>query len=409
MRTLLIILASTLALGASLAGRTQEPPTSLLAQVFPQTTGRNGYEELVRAADLLPRCEGFKRIEGKPATLAQKRAAVEERTVRPVLLLVDAGLKKPISPPRPFIGIKSTRPELPAFRSLMRLLAMRQYVLLAEGKTREAVRLTSDALTLARAVESDSMSGLCGAAMSAVVIRPVGAHLGQLSAADCETLYAACLGVLARPDPTESIYRGEQRLTRSLLEEASRGVLRNEPRAFEDLIGSSDPADTQAVGLRDALIDQLRSDPNRFGSTVNDALRQLDSYFDQQIQELQKPEWERDRKPFKADGALAGRLAQAVTFEIDQLSVRLAAQRCQIQLLAAHCAVLRFRWENDRLPEDLSQLKLGEVGTDPFTGAPFRYQATGIRYRLNSSGYRVDPKEPRGVDGRLPVSIVPGE
>jgi hypothetical protein len=64
------------------------------------------------------------------------------------------------------------------------------------------------------------------------------------------------------------------------------------------------------------------------------------------------------------------------------------------RLLACHAAVLRFRWEYERLPKTLEELRLGPLATDPYSGEPFRYDprpdAKGHPYRLASLGPIVD-------------------
>ena len=61
--------------------------------------------------------------------------------------------------------------------------------------------------------------------------------------------------------------------------------------------------------------------------------------------------------------------------------------RAQVQLLGVHAAIRRFRWEHDRLPDGLADLRLGSLGVDPFTGRSLPYQRTGeTTYELYSTG-----------------------
>ena len=43
------------------------------------------------------------------------------------------------------------------------------------------------------------------------------------------------------------------------------------------------------------------------------------------------------------------------------------------------------------------------------TGRPLSYQVRGAGYRLSSVGPAVSADDPRVVDGRRPISVVPGE
>ena len=48
----------------------------------------------------------------------------------------------------------------------------------------------------------------------------------------------------------------------------------------------------------------------------------------------------------------------------------------------------RYRWERDRLPDSLADLRLGDLLlTDPYTGRPLLYARTGeTTYTLSSAG-----------------------
>jgi hypothetical protein len=83
-----------------------------------------------------------------------------------------------------------------------------------------------------------------------------------------------------------------------------------------------------------------------------------------------------------------------------------AKDHARLRLLACHAAILRYRWEQDRLPPDLASLRLGELAIDPFTGQLLEYHQTGARsYSLVSGGAPTSSDNPRAVNGREPVSV----
>ncbi|WP_395140625.1 hypothetical protein, partial [Armatimonas sp.] len=73
--------------------------------------------------------------------------------------------------------------------------------------------------------------------------------------------------------------------------------------------------------------------------------------------------------------------------------------RIQFQLLYCQTAIRKYKWEWEKLPENLDALKLAEWALDPYTRQPFRYEKKGETYELFSVG-------PLGEDGqRAPVHL----
>jgi hypothetical protein len=94
---------------------------------------------------------------------------------------------------------------------------------------------------------------------------------------------------------------------------------------------------------------------------------------------------------------------------LTQVSQGYTREQAQVRLLACHAAVRRYRWEHDRLPSSLTDLTLGDLAIDPFTGQPLKYMVRGKRYELTSAGPPADADDRQAVDGRKPVSVVPAE
>ena len=132
MRRALLLPALLLFVSAPAQSQTPPPPAKkgAFATVIPQVTGKNGYEELVAAGDLLDGSRRWKQVEDDPkATLATKRAVLSEPQVAQALRLLRAGLQTPVGSPREKTNFDTLLPELREFRSLGRLLAVQQYVL----------------------------------------------------------------------------------------------------------------------------------------------------------------------------------------------------------------------------------------------------------------------------------------
>jgi hypothetical protein len=397
----------------------QEKPAvpSLFQDVIPRPTGENGYEELVRAAETLQNSERFRRLDWTRLTLAQKRALLEDPTARRALLLLEAGLKKPVVSVRETFSFSTRLPELSQFRNLGRVLAMKQYVQLADGRTRDAIQTTRIGLRFARVVQMDTViGGLVGAAITRLTLRPMAEHLDQMSAGDCEQLYKLCLQALSTPEPMAALIAAERRGIRSSLVELEQNIAKEGPDAAQFsatrhlLFGPlPNPPMNDAEREQNQLAQDLCAlarDPPGLKRILEETGRKIDEYLDKQVRQAAVPAFRRDRTKFDADGSLSGRLAGAVATDFALILDRFTEERVLIQQLAVHAAIHRYRWENDRLPDSLVPLNLGVLELDPFTGAALVYKVDGPRYRLSSPGYPVAADDALAVDGRRPVALI---
>jgi hypothetical protein len=413
------ILASLLALACLPAAGLAEqappvPPASRPRSMFqiavPHPTGKNGYEELVLAAELVRSSEVWKRVEllGAEATLAQKREALVDPPVVKAMGLIRQGLAKPVSQPRTEMGPETLLPEMAGFRSIARLLAVQQYVYLADGRTADAIANVRTCLRIGKVVQTDTLiSGLVGIAIGAITAKTLGAHLDQLNARDCEALYQVCQEWLSQPETLGSLLQAERQFGRKAL-----GDLRNRSESLKEYIGvTSDPSmDTDEDRRSRQLVADVQTlqaaHPEAYGRLIDQALTELDRTWDRQLQELKKPPWQRE--PAKVDeSTLGGRLAGAVFPTSVPVLERFSSEQATIRLLAVHAVIRRYRWERGKLPADLAALSIGDLALDPFTGRPLLYEPQGTRYRLTSVGATASMDDPLAVDGRRPISVTP--
>jgi hypothetical protein len=378
-----------------------DPPASLFQQVVPQPTGKNGYELLVLAADAFKTSRLYQKAQEPGISLALKREVLADRQVVRALKLMHDGLELPIASPRQSISFSTLFPEMAQFRSLARLLALQQYVFLADGRIVDALANARLGLRFSQAVQTDTLiSGLVGVAIGTVCIDPLARHLDQLSASDCATLYQICQEWLAQPNPQSRIITTDWGNTRIGVDELKRKIKEEGVAAATRDLG--DPEDLQS-----ALIG-LPATPEAVDALFIDVGKRMDDHFAQVLKEMEKLPWE--RKPLSLDESdPAGKLAGALTpayHHVDEAYTRAAAR---VRLLACHCVIHRYRWEYDRLPPSLVALNLGELALDPFTGQPLQYAVHGTRYSLSSAGAPADPSDPQAVNGRRPVSLTPGD
>jgi hypothetical protein len=132
----------------------------------------------------------------------------------------------------------------------------------------------------------------------------------------------------------------------------------------------------------------------------------IDEHYERILRELSKQPWQRERSRFEiAPTSGAASFATQFLPAVARVSDAFARDQAHLQLLACHCAILRYRWEHDRLPATLEELRLGPLAIDPFTGQPLEYQARGWRYVLTSVGPLDGTDSPKAVNGRIPASV----
>jgi hypothetical protein len=158
-------------------------PPPIFPKLFPKPTGQNGYEEFVMAADLINSSRVWQEYErvyfDHPGpTLIMKRRVLFDPTVQRALTLIRAGLRKRIQSPRPYPELQTLVPELPAFRSLGRLLGVEMSVNFADGRNSQAIECLRDALMFGYRIQAGTLfSGVVGLYVDDVALREFGDHL----------------------------------------------------------------------------------------------------------------------------------------------------------------------------------------------------------------------------------------
>ncbi len=370
------------------------------ARLFPKPDGQNGYEELVLASDLVANNQDFTRIEAENTTLTFQRAVLREPSIQRALTLIRRGLAKGTLSPRAEVHVDTLLPELAQFRRVARLLKVLVRVQMADGQTADAIETVRLGLRFARATDTDTLiSSLVAAAIDAICTSAIADHLGQLSARDCEALYRLCLEWLRLPDPTLHALDMERQNARVMIEDLKRQT----PSQWIQNLGLQNDAFAQAELRR------ITAEPGAADAIFDEAGRRLARCFEQALREVQKPVWQRDWAPDPAPTDPAGYLFGFLKPPLSHVSDGFARDQARLRLLACHCAIRRYRWEHDRLPDSLAVLQLGDLAVDPFSGLPLLYTASGSDYRLVSVGAPAPADDPQAVNGRRPLSVISGE
>ncbi|HEV2471555.1 MAG TPA: hypothetical protein VGS41_02750 [Chthonomonadales bacterium] len=345
--------------------------------IFPHPTGSNGYEYLVRAGMMLSGNKTLLAAESGDATLTARQMALADPAVRKALRLLGQGLDMPVSSPRTEIDQNTRFPEYAGFRRLARTLAIRQYVLLADGKIDESIECMREGLQLGFDAQTEkiAIAGLVGIAIDFIVIRTIAVHLQQFSVADCRKLLETVQAWLEVKPPLQSMLMGERNQELMELHRARSNL----DDVLSDVADSGSPANQKAAAI-------LQANPVAAAAAVDQAINLVNAEFQYTFQSLLAPPWLRQPWAEPSDEGPEVALFDLVNLSLPRILDRYTVDRARLQLLACHAAIRKFQWEYNRLPDTLSELRLGDLATDPFSGKPFGYRQTGGAFELYSVG-----------------------
>jgi|GEM_PF-5098564 len=410
-----MILASALMLLAIAA-----PQAGQFVRLFPNPTGRNGYEEYVRAADEFRRLnlsldiarltevrsrEGWTRPTA--ASLAvRRRFAIKSAGVVRIAL---RGNSKPFYP----IGTESgaaTFPRIRPLRDLSLLLREASDVHFSDGRSGEGVRLLLGSLTVARRLGGEATVSflLMGQEVSATV-RRLEAHLPRLSISELSAVVAYATAALREPDP----YR------RSLAREKLVGSAEFEESVLEFTSGSINDA-LQSGGepyFREVHLSALSMMPEQRREARDRARVLRNQYYASVLHELRiRPEatWSEipeqgwpERVP-KTTAELAEVLARMhAPRGLSFCGAIAVIHRTQLRLLRLHAEIVRYEKRTGKSIASLTALNLPWLIKDPLTNRPFLHARQGRRHALASQGARSTGKIKIGVF-RPPQQLLEG-
>lgn len=356
----------------------QENPIGYFDRLFPQPTGRNGYEEFVLAGDLAHRSALLSEaVRSATSTLLLKRRVLADPNARRALALLRQGLVKPIRSRHEGqpIDEETVFPELADFRQLAHLLAIEQYVLLADGKVGQAIASLRDGLRFGYAVQMDTiLGGFSGIAVDAIVLVRFVDHLDQLSVGDCDRLLDVVTEWLGRPDPAIAIYATErdlalQRMVKYRMDGPK--ILDYLRQGFPE---QNEEEDGKALLYIQQLDDLLQSDPLTAAALIDQAKARVETHFNRLITNIRLPYWQCDEIEERRAGTLTDFIANSCAGSYAQTRIKFTQEQAYVQMLGVHASIHKYQWEHGRLPASLRELRSDLLARDPFTGQPFLYQ-----------------------------------
>jgi hypothetical protein len=372
------------------------------ADVAEDSAAENGLMVLVDAGNLIADNAALHAALDPNATLTLKRRALADPDCRTAFAMVRQAATMAMWPPENAVDFHG----YVALQRLSQLLAVEQYVYLAEGRTGAAIDTLEETFRLFDALRGSGLAGgLMGANCDQRIIQSFAAHSGQWSADDCERILRLVdKKMMDLPDPARAALEGDRRMITALLKDVEAEA--EQSGTLEVSLGN-DTESPQSIAIR-ADWSAVRHDPAASAIVWDGAYRRLNAVYD--WCEAIDPYASRplEPPPVSESGPLDPRLRRLTDGiledyaprNVEQMPSRFARREVlPLRLLAVHALIRRYRWEFNKLPVGLSDLRRSDLTTDPYTGAPLRYvvSADGSGYELSSAGSRTgDTRDPAG-------------
>jgi hypothetical protein len=365
---------------------------SVLSQLFPQPTGKNAYEDFVRAAELLKSSPLWAEAQQKN-TLTSRRRALSDPPVRQARALIDAAMLKPSLPPQRELNFFTVFPEFAGFRDCARLLNAEMHVLFSEGRTAAALVSFAQGLHLGRSSKSQVLiGGLVGIAIDSILLTRVKSHLEQCTPRDCDRLQATLREHVERDkDSALDSISSELKSFEAAMELGRKDFTGFMDSIFTQPIHDSDTGEPppmeemEAYRRARAQIDALKNNPAGQARVFDKLIATNKARVQAELRYLSDPHTSL-KIPEDPTGELELGIHNTVSPMYRTTSNRFIQDRIQCQLLYCHTAIRKYKWEWEKLPDSLEALKLAEWSLDPYTRQPFRYEKKGESYELFSVG-----------------------
>lgn len=395
----------------------QSGSESLLNQIVPNPTGNNGYEDYLMACDIVRTPEMFALIHSTPEAFRQslnsndraaptqklsesqlaiartyadsnlleiRRAAVT-RGAR-VLDLLTKGNKKPVYDPRVKIAWSERFPEVRQFRVLGSLSLAASYVAFADGQSARGTAYLADAIVLGQNIRG----GFMPAHLNGIVIQEKSFELFEkllprLSQNSAQVLQNLSAKLLAEKTPA--------------LRVIERGIAINRDyySGMMDQVSASEPSEGPESARSALSMLQGMSSTER-QHVVDLCIQRATRIQNQMAAQFQRPESEwgaytepdpvdiKDETKVSSMAMLVAYLCDNQTQSFATLGKHEVRNRTQLRLMGLASAIVKFKWDYDRLPLKLSEAVGEKASFDPVAKDQFQYEIIQNGFRIYSKG-----------------------
>lgn len=400
---------------------------SIYKQVVPMPTGKNGYEQLVQAVDIL-QASRFSTYEPMIASLTapeeptpesaqawqelakrtylQRVRLVTDRNSRVRELVLDA-VKRPIFDPRSKADFDTLFPELAGFRGIARFIKLDLYRAFADGQHDAAMDLAIAGLdAFDQSARGILIEYLVGLACHAIVFSAIEEQLPQFSQRDATRLEQAVLSLLQRKPAVRDAIEIEFRVSTMGLDKAL-----SQTRSAEELVKMlGDDDKSKALKL---LKTMSEADLIRVREGVKTRFaelgRQIVARFDgDEAAWAASEDEEPPMRDWSSVNGLVGAIADSLVPVFAQVGRTAAVRSTQLRLLAIAASVVRFRWEHNRLPASVEEAVGPARALDPLAKEKFEIRRSPDGWAIISKGTKqtgevtLRYRRPSGADGPGP-------
>lgn len=378
---------------------------SLYQQVVEKPDPNNGYEDYLRAADMVNDGCGDVFYFWKPGPpkeedpdtapdLAQKRKAianslagvdyldVENQMMQRygrALDLVRAGNEKRSWHPKATPSEKVV--EYYAFRTLAQCLGAEAYTKFSNGNSAQGVKSLLDGFTFASKIQMGSkMNWLLGLAYDEIYFTGFDRFLGSLSQKDTRKIVAYTDDWLAQPNSYVTLLKQTQEWNAGRMA----GILDQYRERYNS--GNQRPSNVQEF-IGKMSPDQLREAKSKIADGIRLRTQELLQRFDgPESQWYSKRPWERrPETPFTSLDEFTTYMADL--FAPSDWSLSMLQDRTEMRLLGLHARIIDYRWKFGKLPDKLADAVPANLLKDPVNDGAFAYESRGDgKYKLYSKG-----------------------
>ncbi|MBI5706106.1 MAG: hypothetical protein HZC36_03845 [Armatimonadetes bacterium] len=387
----------------------------LFPKLFPNPTGQNGMEEYVLATDMVARSRfgdfqnwlGYKmspsgaefaskeELDGlsklpfgdlrKTSVLEASRVALAG--LDQVKELVRRGNGKPVRALPPDSELRNTF--LARMKLLAKFFACEANAYFAQGKSNAGTDSLIVCLSMAHHVPQDGyVARLVSLAMSGIVLAEFEKHLDQLSSPDCRSLTKA-LAQLPQWDARifEAVEAEAHRFESSLRQMAARPSEAAQSEIYDEDWRKAILAVSQAEWP--VIVERAKA---KYAESLRTGVSVLKGSEELWISGLEAQGMSASGyspKPPRSSAELADQLAGGAIAILPQLANAEAKTRTQLRLLRLHARILSFKWDEGRMPKDLSKLDAPAAEwRDTFANGTFQYLPDRFgHYELFSKGF----------------------
>lgn len=351
--------------------------TGIFQKVVPNPTGENGFEEYVKAADIISDPQ-FSNLWAqyqlqRPTEMNYLTAAKNLISVfREPLSLIRAGNRKNVFDTREQIVLSTQLWELPFFPLLAELLRAESFVYFSQGKTVEGIASAFEAITFARKMS------ICSAMhfkLSHTIIMQMTQYLYehslQFTLDDVKRIpIENCQKILEINTLKNCLERTYYSHITSLEEFF-------DEEWWQEVVGSQ-----EFVELAQQLSKMTFLERQEAKTKAASAIRFVNSRVSEIISKPEN-EWSEVTSP-QAD-RLTDMVLNALISPNDLMRMELQI-RTKIRMLSVSAKVLQFRWENAVLPSDLALLKSPDLVRDPVVSREFMIRRFLNMFDIMSGG-----------------------